>query len=309
MKKQLLKGVDMLQEVKVKTKEDIFEQTIMKNIKRKSMYIDKVQTWEGLPLFSWIDINITELCNRRCDFCPRKDSTVYPNQNLNMDLRLAKQLAEELKKYDFKGGVIFSGNSEPMLHDKITDILGVFGKSIHTELVTNGDDLTVDSVRRLFSAGLCILLISMYDGPHQVEYFRGMFNNAGIGEDQYCLRDRWYTVEDDYGLKLTNRAGTVKNGNQTVIDDKRPCFYMHYSMQIDWNGDILLCVQDFNKKIKFGTAYAQSLWDIWISANMTKYRKILGKGYRGLYPCNNCNVNGTLHGYNHARIWNDIYSK
>lgn len=292
--------------MKIKSKKEIFEQTIMKNIRRKSKYIDRVQMREGIPLFSWIDINVTELCNRRCDFCPRKDPSVYPNQNLNMDVELTKKIANELKRYDFRGGVIFSGNSEPLLHNRIAEIVGVFGKSIHTELVTNGDKLTVKLLRELFAAGLGIILVSMYDGPHQVDYFKNMFTRAGLNEKQYVLRDRWYSIEEDYGLKLTNRAGTVKNGRQTKVKGNRPCFYMHYSMQVDWNGDVLLCVQDFNKKIKFGNLYANSLWDIWTSQNISKYRQILGKGYREIYPCNSCNVKGTLHGFKHEKEWKQI---
>lgn len=297
----------MSNSVKSKTKKDIFEQTIMKNIKRKSVYIDKVKIYEGVPMFSWIDINPTELCNRKCDFCPRKDSNVYPNQNLNMDLRLAKKIAQELKGYNYTGGVIFSGHGEPLLHNNMVEIINIFEKSIHTEMVTNGDTLRVDLVRELFAAGLDMLLISMYDGPHQIDYFKDMLKKAGISEDRYCLRDRWYSIEEDYGVKLTNRAGLVKNGHQKKVEDNCPCFYMHYSMQIDWNGDVLLCVQDFNKKIKFGNLYANPLWKLWMSANITKYRRILGQGYRELYPCNNCNVNGTLHGLNHANAWRKIY--
>jgi radical SAM protein with 4Fe4S-binding SPASM domain len=290
-----------------RTKESIFEQTIMKNIERKSKYIDQVQTYDKLPIFSWIDINVTELCNRRCEFCPRKDPTIYPNQNLHMDLELGNQIANELREYNYKGGVIFSGYSEPLLHPDIQKLVGLFGKDIHTELVTNGDKLNVKVLNELFSGGLGVLLISMYDGPQQIEYFQEMLLKADIKEEQYVLRDRWYSIEEDYGLKLTNRAGTVKGLYQQSLEQLRPCFYLHYSMQIDWNGDVMLCVQDFNKKIKFGSVYAESLLDIWNSPNMGKYRKSLLKGYRTIFPCNNCNVDGTLHGKNHAKIWKSFY--
>jgi radical SAM protein with 4Fe4S-binding SPASM domain len=290
-----------------RTKEDIFRQTIMKNIERKSKYIDQVQTYNDLPIFSWIDVNVTELCSRTCEFCPRKDPVIYPNQNLHMDLGLGKKIANELRELSYKGGVIFSGYSEPLLHPDIQKLVGLFGKDIHTELVTNGDKLSVKVLRELFSGGLGVLLISMYDGPQQIEYFQEMLFEAGVKNEQYVLRDRWYSIEEDYGLKLTNRAGTVKGLHSQGFATLRPCYYMHYSMQIDWNGDVMLCVQDFSKKIKFGNIYAESLLDIWNSLNMGKYRKILLKGYRSMFPCNNCNVDGTLHGKNHAEIWKDVY--
>ena len=37
-----------------------------------------------------IEINLTELCNRKCVFCPRVDPKVFPNRNLHMSLDLSK---------------------------------------------------------------------------------------------------------------------------------------------------------------------------------------------------------------------------
>ncbi len=290
-----------------KSKEEIFQQTILVNIKRKSLYVDQVQMREGVPLFSWIDINPTELCNRKCVFCPRVDPAVYPNQNLHMSVALAQKLADELRTYQYKGGVIFSGFGEPLLHNNFLKLVSAFGHDIHTELVTNGDRLTVPLIRELYAAGMGVVLVSMYDGPQQIGHFRKMFQEAKAREDQYVLRDRWYDMEKDFGLKLTNRAGMVTTGHQREVDVKRPCFYTHYSLQVDWNGEVLLCVQDWNKKVKFGTVADQSLFEIWTSERFSEYRKNLGRGSRCLTPCSGCNVNGTLHGKKHAQIWNDLY--
>lgn len=285
-----------------KTKEEIFEQIIMKNISRKSEYIDVPQIHKGIPLFSWIDINLTELCSRKCVFCPRNTPDIYPNQNLHMELGLATKIAEELKKCDYSGGITFSGFSESLLNPNIVEIVAVFGKSIHTELATNGDKLNDILLRKLFSAGLAFMIINMYDGHQQVEHFEDMFKRAGLDESRYLLRNRWYGVDKNYGVDLTNRAGTVKNGRQEKIELDKPCFYTHYAVQIDWNGDVLLCPHDFNKKIRFGNLYSNLLWDVWISQNIRQYRKILSE-HRDIYPCNRCNTKGILHGSNHVKLW------
>ena len=36
-----------------------------------------------------------------------------------------------------------------------------------------------------------------------------MANEAQVPHDFVILRDRWMNEKDDYGLKLTNRAGTI----------------------------------------------------------------------------------------------------
>ena len=35
-----------------------------------------------------VELNVTELCNRRCVFCPRGDRQTYPNRNLIMPLEV-----------------------------------------------------------------------------------------------------------------------------------------------------------------------------------------------------------------------------
>ena len=104
-----------------------------------------------------------------------------------------------------------------MQHPDIVGLVKVFGQNIHTEMVTNGDKLQKELVQRLFDAGLDVLLVSLYDGPYQIDYFKEMFASAGIGEKQYILRDRWYSVEEDYGVKLTNRAGSVQTSFMRLL--------------------------------------------------------------------------------------------
>jgi len=77
-------------------------------------------------------------------------------------------------------------------------------------------------------------------------------------------------------------------------------------MTLDWNGDVLLCVQDWNKRVKLGNVYAQSLLDVWRSKAMRKWRMRLIDGKRTVAPCNKCNADGTLHGYNHVAEWTGV---
>ena len=284
------------------TKEEILVQTIMPNIERKSVYVDSVQMHEGNPLFSWLEINPTELCNRLCTFCPRVEPDEYPNQNLNMSVDLAKKIANELNELNYKGGVVFSGYGEPLLNPNIQSIISQFG-DIYVEVITNGDQLNVEMITGLFESGLNTIVVSLYDGAFQREKFHNLFKQAGISEDKYVLRDRWFDEDADFGVLLTNRSGKAKNGNQSAVDPMRTCYYTHYQMMIDWNGDVMLCVQDWNKKIKFGNLFSNSLLDSWTSNALSKYRKTLGKGFRKDEPCKSCNVNGTLHGTNHAKSW------
>jgi MoaA/NifB/PqqE/SkfB family radical SAM enzyme len=276
------------------------------NLRRKSAYVDQVQMYDGNPLPSWIDLNLTELCNRSagsakpCVFCPRIDASFYPNQKLHMSLGLAEKIAADLRSFNYRGAVVLCGFGEPMLHPQLAELVSRFA-GIRVEIVTNGDFLTPLKIATLTAAGVNFFVVSMYDGPHQIEQLTAKFAEAGCAN--YLLRDRWHTEADQFGLKLTNRAGTVEVGPQEPVDQSRPCHYLAYQLTVDWNGDVLLCVQDWHKKVKFGSLATQPILDVWTSPALHKRRLQLIDGRRCAAPCNGCNTDGTLHGFNHVPAW------
>ncbi len=274
---------------------------IKKNIDRKRPSIDEVTLINGVPLFSWIELNVNELCNRRCIFCPRSGD--YPNQNLHMDLELVDSIASQLVEVGFDGTINISGTGEALLTKQLVDLVKKFGdRELGIEIVTNGDKLTSSLIKNLYCSGLTQLVVSMYEGQEQIEYFNNLFTECGIDKKLYTLRDRWYDEDKDYGLLYTNRTGAL--GGELPDSEKRACYYPYYAIYIDWNGDILLCCQDsYNRTIILGNAYTKSLWDIWTSQKYFEYRKILKDGNRCKAPCSNCNANGMVFGANHAESW------
>jgi len=286
------------------------------NIERKKPSINQVIMYDGFPLFSFLELNINEICNRVCPFCPRVDPKNYPNQDIHMSVELAENIANQLANIKFKGIVNISGTGEPLLTKHIVDIVKQFGdRDIHIEIVTNGDTLVKKNgpelIKNLYSAGLKQFVISLYDGPEQIEYFNSLFNSCGVDKSLYSLRDRWYDESEDFGLLYTNRAGNIGFTSLSDIakeklinSGKSACFYTHYSMMIDWNGDSLLCCQDaYNRTINFGNVADRSLLEIWKDSKLMEYRNKLKNGDRSLLPCNNCNANGQVFGGNHVKAW------
>lgn len=274
------------------------------NIVRKSRIVDVVTRKNGYPIPTWIDLNVTELCNRRCVFCPRVNDDLYPNQPLHISDATIQSFVKGLDEIGFRGVVVLSGYGEPLLHPDLPGVVRQLASSKwRVELVTNGDKLSVDSARRLFDAGLNYFVVSLYDGPEQIEHFNGIFAAAGVGVDGYTLRDRWYDESQNFGLKLTSRVGNVEvtKGITKTLDN--PCFYTSYSMSLDWNGDVLLCVQDWDKRVKFGNVNDQSLFTIWTSPAIMKRRMALIRGDRCQSPCLKCDTNGKVHGSLHAQAW------
>ena len=233
-----------------------------------------------------------------------------------MDIEIVKNIAQQLQDLNFTGIVNISGTGEPLLTKYIVDIVKEFGdRGIHIEIVTNGDVLTrrkgPELIKNLYNAGLKQFVVSMYDGPEQIKSFTTLFNSCNIDSNLYSLRDRWYDESEDYGLLYTNRAGNIGFEHLSDIakeklikSGKSACFYTHYSMMIDWNGDALICCQDmYNRSIKFGNVKDKLLIDIWKDGKLMEFRNKLKNGERSLSPCNNCNANGQVFGHNHAKSW------
>tara|TARA_B100000700_G_scaffold329329_1_gene450592 strand:+ start:12555 stop:13412 length:858 start_codon:yes stop_codon:yes gene_type:complete len=284
------------------------EKTLLDNLHRKRPLIDTVHLTKKGPIPSFIDLNTGEYCNRKCIFCPRHDSSVYPNQHLYMKIDLAEKMAKDLKSIAFKGILNICGYGEPLAHPEICQIVNTLSKAAHVEIVTNGDLLKIDLIQDLYRAGLSQLVISAYDGPHQIKKFSNLLAQAEINSSLFNIRKRWFSKEEGYGIKITNRAGLINSENEDSFS-MRSCAYPHYSLTIDWNGDVLLCVQDWYKKLKFGNLFAESIENIWFSKRMNQYRKNLTKGRECAgFPCENCDADGLVFGQGHLEAWNKCFN-
>ena len=286
-----------------------YKQTLKKSIDRIENIVNEslVVDASGVPLPSWIEISPIDMCNRACVFCPKSDDSIAPNQNHKMPSVLYTKTAKELKELGFRGTIMIAGYGEPLLNRDVVNMCKVFSKFCNVEITTNGDPLSVKYIKELYSAGAKKIIVSMYDGEHQIDEFNEMFSEAKVSAEKYVLRDRWYTKEDNFGVKLTNRAGTLKNAEK--IDNNKKCYYPHYSMMVDYNGDVFLCTQDWNRRIRTGNLMLNSVYEVWTSSVLKKYRTHLSDAKRDLPPCNKCNADGTLHGKEYSKIWEKYYEQ
>ena len=120
------------------------KETIQNNILRKKPILDREpQFYKGIPMPSWIELSLIDVCNRSCSFCPKSDESIAPNTYQKMTMKLIDKLVNDLKKINYEGAFCLCGYGEPMLHKeyiKIVNKLGVLGG---VEIITNGDLVTI----------------------------------------------------------------------------------------------------------------------------------------------------------------------
>ena len=85
-----------------------------------------------------------------------------------MTLKLIDKLVNDLKKINFEGAFCLCGYGEPMLHKEYIEITNKLGELGGVEIITNGDLVNEKSLTKIYESKATRLLISLYDGPDQV---------------------------------------------------------------------------------------------------------------------------------------------
>ncbi len=277
------------------------------NIKNKNKTIEnRIQLYEHnnnkFPLPTEIEISESGTCNRKCSFCPRS-APDFEDKKEFISEKLIIKVAKELNSLNYAGVIRFSGFVEPMLDKKIYNHIRNFKfylPDCRIEMVSNGDPLNAERLKKLFVNGLDKILISAYDGAEDVKKFEEMVNKCELNSDQYIIRDRSLPEEEDFGITLSNRSGMMENAEYKIAKLKNPlnnpCYIPSYTLFFDYLGDVLICPHDWGKKIILGNLQKENLLDIWFKEKSMRIRKKLSNRDRKFSPCNVCDVNGTLMG-------------
>jgi MoaA/NifB/PqqE/SkfB family radical SAM enzyme len=243
-----------------------------------------------------IEINITELCNRTCSFCPRYSTDVYPNQKLFMSLDTVRNLTQQLRLARWVGDIHITGFGEPHTHPYLKDIVTELRTydGLYIEITSNGDrliDSHLDYTQQLYDAGLDLLTIDCYDGD-------GQYNERHIKmqtlSGAWRLRSHYddgntESLISEYGFN--NRAGTMGGDGF-----QNQCYLPFYKTFIDWDGNMTLCCNDWHRETGiFGNINDIGISACWNSKKMKLIRQGLATGIRkGV--CAKCSIVGTKFG-------------
>lgn len=289
-----------------------------KNILRTGDFIDKhiedAKSWyDKFPPFAHLEISASGNCNRECIFCPFGDPN-FPKIHKSLSIGLFESLLVSLKDISFSGRISFSGLSEPLLNKNIEVLIQKareYCPNSAIEMVTNGDVLTEKKMIKLFDAGLSNLRISLYDGPEQIQKFTSMMDKCNLNDKQVILRPRYLTEEESFGITLSNRAGTIELNDLGIKSLKEPlrqqCNYPFYKLLIDFDGEVYLCPNDWNRELSVGSLLKDTILEIWTSEKLKGIRERLIKKDRCFSPCSTCDVDGTLNANLHFEEWKNYY--
>jgi radical SAM protein with 4Fe4S-binding SPASM domain len=289
---------------------------LLKKINRyklKKSFLKKEIISYGQPNF--LIIESTNLCNLSCKMCPRE---LMKREKGIMDFKLFKKIIDETPMLEFAWLHFFG---EPLLNDQLIKMINYAKtkcRKVKLALSTNSQLLNKNNFDQLVTSGLDFLIINLYEQQQQrtniklkseseIEEFikNRIINNLKliIQKVDYCINNQEEEDREKFQQKwgkyynvipyikfFHNWANQndeiikVKNINKYKINQKNVCIEPWRGFVICWNGDVVLCCNDYNSKIKLGNLRNQKINEIWNSKEMQLIRE----------KFINCNYNNDL---------------
>jgi len=228
-----------------------------------------------------IEINPTELCNRKCSFCPRGSG--YPNLNYNLSVKDAELIHQKLIEFNYGGSLHLTGSGEPTLNPNFSKIAEIFrrNKQIKIKMTTNGDYIGKKDFS--FFKYFDQIRISVYDGDERYEYIKSKTKNYAVD-----IRKQYIN-----SIMFNNCGGWFE---EKKLENKT-CYVPFYRMKIDWNLDIRFCCHDWKEKKVMGNLKNDSLENLWYKSYEYMRKELIVNNRKNISPCNKCNVNGKINTY------------
>ncbi len=246
-----------------------------------------LRNYGRLDFFDVIDIEVNTYCNRRCPYCPNSayEKGLKKNEKF-MSEKTYEKLIDELAKLKFRGRITPCFYNEPLTDNRLLDLIGYARKKLpYAKIIitTNGDYLDIKSYRNLIKAGVDSFYISQHNCSKPSEKLKQVFDF--VKKNRNLRRTIHYEVIDPKSRPLFNRGGLVR---PQVVSETPICIDYGNPLIVDYQGNILLCCNDYFGSVNFGNINEKSLLEIWDSEKFKSLRKRLRRGIYDLPICRKC---------------------
>lgn len=257
-------------------------------------------------LFNTLALEINSYCNRSCKFCPVAYN-YRPDEPMSREL--FDKALDELSDLGYKGRIEFYIYNEPtsnlpyLLNCIIETRLAVPRATLM--IATNGDYIRgVGDLVMLYNAGLNQLLINCYSKglyEKRLAWVKELVAN-GVSTDKPIYHPVPVSTRvvqildksdpDNFGkgvFKIANRAGNIPEFLPATREPlAKMCVKPFRLLNINWQGQALVCCQDYHGDMSYGSLRESSLVELWHHPVMNLYRQRLLAKDRSLPLCRHC---------------------
>lgn len=282
----------------------------------------KIQRKMGKSFPTSMQLEVTNFCNFKCIMCPfhRPDSEIERARGfMTLD-----QVYKILNDFVNMGGgfLIPQGAGESFLHPEIIEILTMAKKKfgLRVGLNTNGVrlnrqqmdaviDLEIDelgfSVDALRQETFCtitgssdlegieqniktLLAMRRRNGQkHPLIRTLIVEQDANTDEIEEYIR-KWTAIVDEVVIQV-ERIESGRCLRLSRMEPRQPCRHLFDTIFVQWDGDVVVCCEDWHSHTIMGNALTAALEDIWFGDKMNLYRDMQKKGtYAPPSICQNC---------------------
>ena len=228
-----------------------------------------------------VNIENTTVCNRRCSYCPQGSN---PLPEHYMDFNMLHRVIMRLREINFMGVIQWGWMGEPLLDARLPEMVERVKRGLsrftRQYVYTNGDFLTPIRAPSLLLAGIDRFFVSTH-GRIPEDFKKELL--------QFIPADNLrIVVADSKAPFLNNRGGAVQLDNPARM--MRTCDNGTYKICpiITWNGDVMLCHNDYCREYPMGNIRDKGLLKIWYDADFTRLRREMRRGQFDLEICKRC---------------------
>jgi MoaA/NifB/PqqE/SkfB family radical SAM enzyme len=261
-----------------------------------------------------VDFEASFKCNLNCPMCfrPHIDKKNYGD----MDFDLYKKGIDECVKHDLYSIRLSWRGESTMNPDLVKMVRYAKEKGIkEVSFITNARLLEGKLAEGLIKAGLDYLTVSV-DGLEEhynvlrkpntfddiskkLEDFYKLKNKIGGGFPLLKVQAIWTYIKEDpaayynYFKNFTDKINFDPENDYSLKEVPQDrdfiCQYPWQRITVTWNGEIPLCISDWNLHTKIGDLKTQTIKEVWLGEAMDRYRKIqLGKNRLSIPCCKKC---------------------
>lgn len=259
-----------------------------------------------------LQIELTEGCNLRCQFCGLNGIRGKENDYKFMSIELAERITYLLKLDGWHPRIEFAMHGEPSMNPQMPEILRVFRKQLprktHLMMTSNGAGFVKDPTRIVDEAleYLNVLALDWYEGvqlvPKLLDRYQGKHRVHYYPQEQEANPHRRRKVENhdlvvvqDIELATKGTHSTLNNhaGCGAPRNDRaqgKRCAKPFRELSIRWDGNVAVCCNDWTGLYKVGNVLGQTLEQLWQSPALRAARRKLYHGQRDFGPCDGCDA-------------------
>ncbi len=235
--------------------------------------------------FKVVELETTTACNRACSYCPNSvfDRGQIKRERL-MPVDTFQLIVDQLADLGFWGRLSPHFYGEPLLDKRLPELMAYARRRLpYTKLVifTNGDLLDPERYEALLEAGVDGFLVTQHGQKPPPNIVRLRRHRAERTHQRARFDYRVFTPETE----LSNRAGLV---DHDTLETKSDCKLPSENVTIDYQGNVVLCCNDYHSSVTFGNVREQHLADIWKTPRYQRIRKDLKRGHFELEICRKC---------------------